>query len=523
MRALWVIIFSTMTCMITAQNSSILFINNTLHSNIPTKDISIWLDNHIQKYVQQGYNEASVDTFYVRKDTTFASIRYGTKKPIVYAKKIIDYKQLTHIVDSTYLGYKKQGYAFVVVNSALTCRTDTLYASIMVKKDAIIRLGDIHLPKESKLSSRFLGKFIQWKKGGIYTTSTISQHKKYITLLEGWEWNPASYYIIEDSTAYLETSPLLVPSSTASGIVGIMPKPSRDGYLLTGEADISLQNILYRNEKINIVWKSLGGSSQYLKVQLQFPYLLAAKYGMEGYVSIFKRDSTQFQTQQKLFLTYTAPSIVYKIGIEKQSNQQLSTPKSSTKFNGYTLSFQYKSANYQQYKSRYYGFVLSTTIGNRSNSNNTVDSSKLQQLRYIQATVHLPFLGKWAWQMSSQSQAIVTKNNLYTSELLRIGGANSLRGFYEESIIAKAYTLFISEIKYYITPQTQLFQFTNIAYYQHKTNLNTYYDLPIGTGLGIALENKNLINTISWAVGKERNNGFSFSNSKIHISSKIKF
>ena len=92
-----------------------------------------------------------------------------------------------------------------------------------------------------------------------------------------------------------------------------------------------------------------------------------------------------------------------------------------------------------------------------------------------------------------------------------------LRGFNEESILASVYSVGSLEYRYLVGVNSFLFTFVDGGWAKNDVPgyaLNSFY---LGIGAGLAFETKAGIFNMSYAVGKQGNNPFEFSQAKIHL------
>ena len=107
------------------------------------------------------------------------------------------------------------------------------------------------------------------------------------------------------------------------------------------------------------------------------------------------------------------------------------------------------------------------------------------------------------------------------NELFRFGGINSIRGFEENSLFASQYGVINSEYRYKLNNTIFIHTITDAAYFENKLN-NTNEKL-FGYGMGFGILTKSGLLKLNYANGKNENQKFKFSNSKIHISLKALF
>jgi hemolysin activation/secretion protein len=106
---------------------------------------------------------------------------------------------------------------------------------------------------------------------------------------------------------------------------------------------------------------------------------------------------------------------------------------------------------------------------------------------------------------------------LFSSELFRIGGIRSLKGFDEQVIFASSYIILNTEIRYLIQRNAHVLLFWNGAYYRNEIRTPVIADTPFGFGAGLNFETGNGLFSLFYAIGSEQNNPINFSAAKVHF------
>ena len=117
----------------------------------------------------------------------------------------------------------------------------------------------------------------------------------------------------------------------------------------------------------------------------------------------------------------------------------------------------------------------------------------------------------------SNQTAFLSGKYLLKNELFRLGGQKSLRGFNELSLLATSYTYGNVELRYLLAQNSFLFAFYNQGYLQYRVPKSSYSDYPLGFGTGINFETNLGILSVSYALGKQKNNPLNLRQGKIHF------
>ena len=154
---------------------------------------------------------------------------------------------------------------------------------------------------------------------------------------------------------------------------------------------------------------------------------------------------------------------------------------------------------------------LETNFGERENNTNL----EKQSLLIIDAFKIINFNNRNSIYIRVNGSNL-NSNSYFENELLRFGGINSIRGFEENSILASQYGLINSEYRYQLNNSIFIHTITDVAYFENKLS-NTNEKL-FGYGFGFGILTKSGLLKLNYANGKNENQKFKLSNSKIHIS-----
>ena len=299
-------------------------------------------------------------------------------------------------------------------------------------------------------------------------------------------------------------------NSSFDGIVNFASKENGD-LLFNGNINLKLNNTLNKGEKFELFWNSIEQESQEFKLAVENPYIFNTKISPHISFSIYKQDSTFLNTSfnSKLFYNLTNKTklaLTYSSESSENLNQELTNNIET--FNNYFVGFQlkYSIPNYDFFFNDKLLIEINPSFGQRRN-----DSSNLTQFK-IKSTI------AYLWNISLKSSVYI-KNTLgflnsdsfIDNELFRIGGANSLRGFNEQSIFSNNFTYFNIEYRLLTSNKSYLYTITDIA------NVETIFNKDIFTGLGLGYKfrSKNSDINIGLVSGANSTSNFSTENTKL--------
>jgi hypothetical protein len=119
------------------------------------------------------------------------------------------------------------------------------------------------------------------------------------------EVRPAGVEFIEKSAyLYLYLNKLKV--NQFDGYLGIIPEERNSGkFTLNGEISLSLNNVFTLGESLNLLWRSPERYSQYLNINVDFPYLLKTPFGFNFNFILDKNDTSYLTMNYIVGLQYS--------------------------------------------------------------------------------------------------------------------------------------------------------------------------------------------------------------------------
>jgi hemolysin activation/secretion protein len=303
-------------------------------------------------------------------------------------------------------------------------------------------------------------------------------------------------------------------NNSFDGLVSFASKENGD-VLFNGNIDLSLSNIFDTGEKFELFWNSIGEEKQEFKLSTEIPYIFNSKFTPQISFSIYKQDSTFLSTKfnSKLFykinnkarvsLTYSSESSE-NLGEILENNNTIKT------FSNYFIGFQleYKVPKNDFFLNDKFSLEVNPTLGKRKTDNESSNQFKIEtSTSYI-------------WDLNIRNSIYIknrigylSSDTLINNELFRIGGANSIRGFNEQSLITNNYNYFNLEYRYLTSKKSFIYTITDIG----KIKVNSKNENILGLGIGYFFTaNKSLIN-ISTSLTKTKSQTTDFNALKLNI------
>ena len=326
------------------------------------------------------------------------------------------------------------------------------------------------------------------------------------------EIKPPEVLFTKDSTSiymYLKKE----QNNSFDGLLNFTTKED-GGVLFNGNIDLKLHNILNKGEKFSLFWNRIAEERQEFKITAEIPYLFASRFSPQLYFSIYKQDSTfintkfdskifyNINTKIKLAVTYNSET---SEKLKQTTNSNIET--FSNHFLG--LQFQYSLQNKNSFINDRFHLEINPSIGKRKINDNSSNQYK------IEAST------SFNWELGLRSSFFIknrtgylNSDSLIDNELFRIGGANSIRGFNEQSIFTNSFSYFNIEYRYLTSEKSYLYSITDIG----QAKINNGNKNLLGIGLGYLFTTKKSQINISTTLGKKNTQSFDYKNIKLLIN-----
>lgn len=304
-------------------------------------------------------------------------------------------------------------------------------------------------------------------------------------------------------------------NSTVDGILNLASKDDGGGVLINGNLDLQLKNVLNTGEQFNLFWNRVKEENSEFRINTNIPYLFNSSISPELSFNIYRQDST--------FLT---TSLLVKLGVELGRRSRVSVSFANE---GSDFLLDVNTLNFDSFSKYYWNLGFGYTIpsnnskfskllssevgfgfGRRKNSGKSENQVKI----YLNSEVNLSISQRGYLNFRSISGYLQSETFL-TNELYRIGGANSIRGFNEQSLFTNQFSHINIEYRYLTSTDSYLHTITDLGVY-NNLSLNNAEAL-IGIGFGYLFSvNNNQIN-LGYVLGVNPGNNVDFGQSKLII------
>lgn len=439
-------------------------------------------------------------------------------------------------ISSSLTFYENNGYPFAkIIISSIEFQYDTLSekstASINLKVDegTYSKIDKIEIIGNDKTADYVILRELRIDVGEIYSQNLIDELPKRLNRLRFFE--PVAkpeFFINSKNKGVLVLRIKEKQTNNFDGIIGYIPGTGNQKGYLTGLVNVSLRNLFGTGRAAAIRWQQYDRFSQDLELKYLEPWLFGYPFNLNASLFQRKQDSSYVQRKLEGSLEYLATeSISASVFISTESviptdngNNVFSVFNSTSVTTGINLKIDTRDDpyaptegilfmnSYSYSKKKINGppqFLTPNVQRNVNFQRITLDLSGFYEL-FSRQIVALGVHGRE-----------LRGNNFEVSDLYKLGGANTLRGYTEEQFLGNR--IFWSNFEYRLLLQkrTYGFLFFDTGYFlrdaEPDKNIDKQEGFRIGYGLGLNIETNLGVLSVSFALAK----GDSFSDGKIHF------
>lgn len=462
------------------------------------------------------------------------------------------YSNLSKLLEKILKYNENNGYPFARVNlEDVQIADNEISASLHLEKNQLIIYDTLAIWGDTKMSKKYLSSYLGIKQGGLYDEAEVLQISKRIRELPFVEEEKPFKVIFVGEQAKVNLYLRDRRSSHFDFILGILPNNDITGrVLITGELNLHLISPFGTGKEIRLNWQRLQERTQKLDVGFRYPYVLGLPFGFDLGLNLFKRDTLYLDLEYNIGIQYLfSGGNYFEAFVNNKITNVLSIDTNQLKFTGrlplyndvrntlFGVGYYFEKLDYRINPRK--GFSLHVRGGagtKRIKENSTIvsisdpenpgatfqslyDSIELKtiQFKYTYRFDKYWPIKKRATLKTSISGGAFISDNIFESEMFRIGGYQLLRGFDEQEIFTSLYNVLTVEFRFLLSTNSYLSFFADGAYVEDRLG-NTYSnDFPYGFGAGLAFETRAGLFGVNYALGSQQNNPINFKSAKIHF------
>ena len=493
----------------TIQNRIVSEIYHT-KKHLQKKDALDEIDRILQQVKKRGFFTARIDSISKTNKELIAYLDLGKKinEIIIVTKKdntngIIDSgidsikiktREFSDLTNQLLEQIDRKGNSFseiTYVNPLL--KNDTLFLEMKISNSSSRKIDKVITRGYEDFPKKFITKYFLIDKNTVFSKQKLNQVSALSNKLDFIKEKKAPEVLFKKDSTHLYLFLDKIGTSSFDGLVNFSSKENGKGLLLNGNLDLKLNNTFNTGEKFEIIWNKVSDEKTDFKINSYVPYVLNSKFSTTLEFYLYREDSTFINTNFELKTDYSInqkshASILYS---SEKSNYLLDISNNDlASYSNYFIGLGYElkkssTSNLYKYKN---GLNLNLTFGKRK-----TDTESINQLKFhFSAFANVQINNRGYLNIKNESGLLTSKNYLL-NELFRIGGANSIRGYNEQSIFTNGYSYSNIEFRYSLDTSSYLYSITDLGVYKENTTNKIKKLLGIGAGYQFRISN-NLVN-----------------------------
>jgi len=493
----------------TIQNRIVSEIYHT-KKHLQKKDALDEIDRILQQVKKRGFFTARIDSISKTNKELIAYLDLGKKinEIIIVTKKdntngIIDSgidsikiktREFSDLTNQLLEQIDRKGNSFseiTYVNPLL--KNDTLLLEMKISNSSSRKIDKVITRGYEDFPKKFITKYFLIDKNTVFSKQKLNQVSALSNKLDFIKEKKAPEVLFKKDSTHLYLFLDKIGTSSFDGLVNFSSKENGKGLLLNGNLDLKLNNTFNTGEKFEIIWNKVSDEKTDFKINSYVPYVLNSKFSTTLEFYLYREDSTFINTNFELKTDYSInqkshASILYS---SEKSNYLLDISNNDlASYSNYFIGLGYElkkssTSNLYKYKN---GLNLNLTFGKRK-----TDTESINQLKFhFSAFANVQINNRGYLNIKNES-GLLTSRNYLLNELFRIGGANSIRGYNEQSIFTNGYSYSNIEFRYSLDTSSYLYSITDLGGYKENTTNKIKKLLGIGAGYQFRISN-NLVN-----------------------------
>lgn len=400
----------------------------------------------------------------------------------------------------------------------------------------------------ARIKPSFLERYLKIKRGQDFSQAKVEEANRLLKQLPYLTVTRKPAVNFDSERAFVNLFIDKNRANQADGILGIQPNEARtltgqnNQLLLTGELNLALKNLFGSGKNFRTRWQRLQVNSQLLDLEFENPVLFQSNFDFKVNFTLLRQDSNFVNNEFQFTLFYNLPNsgkLSFSLNNRKSNLGDANRfvfadalpDVSEIRYFSYGLGYEWNNLDNLFYPHRGQKINFLFRIGNKNIFRNPFLVDTLYRnlnLRSNQIVARgeynyfLP-MGKRSVFLARLQGGWIANENLFTNDLFRLGGLNSLRGHNENVFFTSAFAIATAEYRLFFEPESYIFLFYDQSYQQKKLFNFNQSDTPSGLGLGISFSTGAGVFNLVYALGQSREQSFAFNRSKIHFGVVSRF
>ena len=412
--------------------------------------------------------------------------------------------------------FSSKGFPFVEIKITYSKIIDSksILGNIEIISNEARKIDGYIVKGYEKFPKKFVERFLEFKIGEKLDVKKLKSSSNSINSLQFVRQTRKPEILFTKDSTYIYLYYEKLKQNNFDGLLTLSSGESDNKLTINGYLKLLLLNSLNYGETIKVDYNSMDESLKTLKTNLKLPFVFNSDFSIESQLNITQNDSI-----------YTNTNFLFKAGLEKikiSNYLGFNTENSTSEISNYAYE-NFKSVQffyelyYQLFKSNNYEsdkiFSISAKffLGHKKQLDN----------RYTKNNFDIDIFKKTKLSLKTSLFSTIKyekliSQNLVNNELIRFGGAESIRGFIDQSISANEYFLSRNDVKFMLNNSFSLIGIIDYAYYVNDIFNSTKNIYSLGIGFNL-LNDKNLI-SLNYASGSDFNQKLNFKNARLSIN-----
>ncbi len=451
--------------------------------------------------------------------------------------QIFNKNEIESNIEQLLIGFENSGYPFAkILISSVNLYKDSLndenYADLYLKviRGKLNKIDKVDIRGNTSTKDFVIIRELRIEPGESYIQNRIEEFPNRLNRLRFFEPVPIpQFYINSKNEGVLVVEVKEKNTNNFDGIIGYIPpgKNETSGYL-TGLVNISLRNLFGTGRAAAIKWNKYNRDSQELDLKYLEPWFLS--YPVNINLDLYQRvqDTTYVQRKFEGSLEYLATEDI-TASVILGTESVVPTVRTIPVFTVYNSSYITTGANLKiDTRDDPYAPTRGLLFINSYSFSKKIINGPTEYLTpTLNTSINLQRFSasfNFFYEIFSRQVIAVGVNarelkgtSFENSDLYRLGGTNSLRGYREDQFLGSR--IFWSNLEYraLLTRRSFGFLFFDTGYYlrpeEKDKNISKAEEFLYGFGLGLNIETGLGVLRVSYALGE----GDTFSDGKIHF------
>ncbi len=503
------LLISALSLLLAGQLSSQHFVvlkSDTI-SVFPTEDavqVNLFTNSWIARRIDEGYVQAGVLNEYKSNDSIWVTELYlGGRmhySQLLFIHPNGDTLKWRQSILSKVKQLANEGYPFakLKLSNINYQEADKLSLTYKIDEGPKIYFDSVAMTGNVPVRESVLYKLIDIYPGELYSEERFEAIQKKIATIEfiDSQSEPDVGFYADKASVYLNLK--VLQRNSFDAMVGLLPNAQGATNRINGFVDFHLANLFRSAVSLDIDWKAFGTQSQSMSMGAKVPTVGRTGLGIDLEGSVLRQDSSFVTTSFGAhLLTDPSSNLRLKFGYIRNASTGLNTPNEDIEgfsYDWYSGSVCIACTN-EADQSRLSGWSIngSASVGVRT----IIDGDRLGENSLTfrasgSAFAKIPYGSQSLFQSVVGYSLLDNPDGLLENEKFRIGGLNTMRGFFENQFFTSQYLTFRNDFRFYLEEKSYFLGFIDGGFFE-TSSFNYYNSTGIGLSINTAAGILNLI------------------------------